>query len=201
MKRKEVIMNGEDDLANALKKIIRKSLREDKRKWEDEVTKKELGIKEQWQGLRYIGQPFKPKRYARKDRHGRLVNLDMRAEATKEYLEKDQWGKQEHQKQQGPPQDISSSSSNMTTKERKTEERRKEIEEKSKEIMDNDRQRYKDVIWNTKPPTTAEIKVIIKKFKKGKAPGPDGITTDLIKDLSWEALEAIQKMISKWWKE
>ena len=56
----------------------------------------------------------------------------------------------------------------MTTTERKTEERRKEIEEKSKEIMDNDRQRYKDVIWNTKPPTTAEIKVIIKSFKKGR---------------------------------
>ena len=38
-------------------------------------------------------------------------------------------------------------------------------------------------------------------FKKGKAPGPDGITTDLIKDLSWETLEEVQKMIAKWWRE
>ena len=55
--------------------------------------------------------------------------------------------------------------------------------------------------WNTKPPTTADIKIIIQKFKKSKAPGPDGITTDLVKDLGWEALDAIQKMIKKWWKE
>ena len=43
--------------------------------------------------------------------------------------------------------------------------------------------------------------MIIKRFEKGKAPGPDGITTDLIKDLDWRALEEIQKMIAKWWKE
>ena len=67
--------------------------------------------------------------------------------------------------------------------------------------MEKDKEKYKDVIWNTKPPTTAEIKLIIKRFKKGKAPGPDGITTDLIKDLNWEALEEIQKMIARWWRE
>ena len=67
-------------------------MREGKTNWENEKTEKELGGEEQWKGLRHIGQPFKPKRYARKDRNGRLVDLDMRSEATKEYLEKDHWG-------------------------------------------------------------------------------------------------------------
>ena len=115
LRRKEAISVGEEGLARELKKIIRKSLREDKRKWIDELTKEELGVKEQWQGLRYIGQPYKPKRYARRDRKGRLVNMDMRAEATKEYLEKDQWGKKE------PTSTTTSSSSSSTTKKRKEE--------------------------------------------------------------------------------
>ena len=93
------------------KENSQKSLREDKTKWKNEKTKKELGEKEQWKGLKHIGQPFKPKRYARKDRNGRLVNLDMRAEATKEYLEKDQWGEKESKDNEGTTKENNTSTS------------------------------------------------------------------------------------------
>ena len=36
---------GDEDLAKELKKIVRKSLREDKTNWENEKTKKGLGAK------------------------------------------------------------------------------------------------------------------------------------------------------------
>ena len=82
LRRREAMYVEDEDLARELKRIIRKNLREDKRKWEDELTKKELGVKEQRQGLRHMGQPCKPKRYARRDRNGRLVNMNMRAVGT-----------------------------------------------------------------------------------------------------------------------
>ena len=83
--------------------------------------------------------------------------------------------------------DNTSTSTSTNTNKNK---RQIELEKKAIEAMKEGRDKYKDLIWNTKPPTTSEIKIIVKKFKKGKAPGPDGITTDMIKDLNWEALTA-----------
>ena len=215
IRRREAMYVEDECLARELKKIIRKLLREDKRKWEDELTKKGLGETEQWQGLRYIGQTYKPKRYARRDRNGRLVNMDMRAEATKEYLEKDQWGKKEEPPSTGPPgrggtastiTTSNRSSTNRTNKEGQDSENTSETLEKQQknkkgessinqaqeaatppmrqkdshkdnnnrellkeakikgelakkaiEVMEKDKEKYKDVIWNAKPPTTAEI--------------------------------------------
>ena len=45
--------------------------------------------------LRFLGRAHKLKRYVRRDRNGRIVTMDMGAEATKEYLEKDQWEKKD----------------------------------------------------------------------------------------------------------
>ena len=53
--------------------------------------------------------------------------------------------------------------------------------------------------WNTKPPTIGEVRAILKNLKRGTAPGPDGITTDLVKDLNEEGLEEIRKLIRGWW--
>ena len=42
--------------------------------------------------MRTIANGYKPNRYAKRDRHGILVNDDQRAEAIKDYLEHIQWG-------------------------------------------------------------------------------------------------------------
>ena len=45
--------------------------------------------------MKNIGGTYKPKRYARRDRHGKGVDLNLRAEAIKDYLEKEQWGEKD----------------------------------------------------------------------------------------------------------
>ena len=131
--------------------------------------------------MKHIATDWKPKRYARKDRNGKTVNMDQRAEATKEYLAKDQWGIQAKQ-----------------TTEKEIEQREK-MAKKVTKVLNKDRDKYKNVTWNTDPPTLEDIKDFIKQNKRGKAPGPDGITTDFLKDLSDEALEEIRKLVRNWW--
>ena len=40
---------------------------------------------------------------------------------------------------------------------------------------------------------------MIRKFKRGKAPGPDNITTDWAKDLRGQNLEDLRTLINEWW--
>ena len=75
----------------------------------------------------------------------------------------------------------------------------KRMSQRIKEVIEKDRERFKDLDWNKKPPTTKEVMNIIKRFKRGKAPGPDGITTDLVKDLDEDGLKELTKLIRKWW--
>ena len=69
----------------------------DRINWINEITKESQGIKEQWGGVKHIATDWKPKRYAKRDRNGNTVNMGQRADATKEYLAKDQWGIQSKQ--------------------------------------------------------------------------------------------------------
>ena len=39
------------------------------------------------------------------------------------------------------------------------------------------------------------------KWKRGKSPGPDNITTDLVKDLEEDMLEALLELINQWWEQ
>ena len=65
---------------------------------------------------------------------------------------------------------------------------------KAMDLLESDTDSYKDLVWNTKPPTLNDIKDI-KKFKRGKARGPDGITTDLVKEFDDDSLEEVRKII------
>ena len=59
--------------------------------------------------------------------------------------------------------------------------------------------KFSDLEYDTSALTLKEIKLIIKKFSMGKAPGPDNFTTDLLKDLDDEALEQLRELLNKWW--
>ena len=50
-----------------------------------------MSCKDKWAGIKAIRDDLKARMYARKDREGKYIALGERAEATAEYLEKDQW--------------------------------------------------------------------------------------------------------------
>ena len=58
-----------------------------------------------------------------------------------------------------------------------------------------------DQNYNTDVPTTQEILIAIIKLKRRKAPGPDEIPTELLKELKAENLEELQKILSIWWNQ
>ena len=92
----------DEESAKEINRRIRKQIKEDKKAWIDEITKKTDDCKEMWQGIEIIGKPFKAKRYARHNRKGDWTDMEDRAEATKEYLAKDHWGKNKHRKSDTP---------------------------------------------------------------------------------------------------
>ena len=49
--------------------------------------------------------------------------------------------------------------------------------------------------------TYQELLEVIKKIKKGKAPGPDEVPMEIFKQMNKGNLEEILKIINKWWNE
>ena len=107
--------------------------------------------------------------------------MDERAEATKEYLEKIDWGK---------------ATTHKTSKER---ERDEEIKNIILEHMSFDKVKYQSSTLNIGKITMPELMATIKKFKRGKTPGPDDISTDFIKDLGYEGRGALLSTLNDWW--
>ena len=111
-----------------------------------------------------------------------MVDLDQRAEAAKEYLEKRHWGYRE---------------ASINEEEAERSNRLKEfilntiLEEKAK---------FSGASLKTGPLTLEEMKAIRKKAKRGKTPGPDNMTTDEIKDLDNATLEWLRQIINQWWE-
>ena len=66
----EAAKEGRREEAQKLRKAVKKSAREDKRKWMSRLIDSDMKSKDAWQGLEIIGTTYKPKRDARKDRHG-----------------------------------------------------------------------------------------------------------------------------------
>ena len=62
------------------------------------------------------------------------------------------------------------------------------------------KERNKHLKYNTDKVTFEEMKEIQKRLKRNKAPGPDDITTDFIKDLEEDNLEELRTLINDWWE-
>ena len=53
--------------------------------------------------------------------------------------------------------------------------------------------------YDTSPPTMIALPEVIKKLKRREAPGPDGIPTEIIKELSEENLQHVLDTVTSWW--
>ena len=163
---------GEKQLAG---KQIKRMARRDKRKWKQQRVKRTMGSKEKWEGIKTLRSEFKPTLYAKRDRFGNYTSLERRAHATAEYLAEEQWTNK------NPAMDIDVSATV-----------RKDLEDrKTKEDTPNIRD---------EPITEEEFAAIIKKMSRGKAPGPDNVTTDWIKDLDRENRKWLLGLINSWWE-
>ena len=55
--------------------------------------------------------------------------------------------------------------------------------------------------YSINPPNIEEIRAAIKKRKRRKAPGPDEIPTDLLKEMTEENISEIQELFKQWWEQ
>ena len=119
---------------------------------------------------------YKPRGYARKDRHGQPVLLEQRAEATADYLEHSHWSAT------SPPE-------HQAALNRVAEELQKRT------------QRHAHLQYDVNKVSIAELRIVLQKLKGNKAPGPDRITTDFLKDLDEDNLQAMLELVNQWWEQ
>ena len=71
---------------------IRKKTKADKKTWRLQQIVEEMNEKERWNGSKTLRKDYKQNVYARKDKEGKEVKLEDRAEAMASYLEEVHWG-------------------------------------------------------------------------------------------------------------
>ena len=177
LKRLHAHNTGRTELYSVLDKRVKQHIRRDKRAHQLNKISPEMSMKEQWDGIKDIRKEYQPNMYARNDKDGKRTELGQVAEATADYLAKVQWGKDETNKEESPatPQDV-------------------------REHLNQRKVRYNGLIFDEAPIRKEELDAVIKKLKKGKAPGPDGITTDALKDLTLINRVALLKLLNTWWE-
>ena len=117
---------------------------------------------------------YTPHPYHRKEKGtNRHIQKELRAHKAAEYLAKEQWGRTEDEKRAAERIDW----------------------KRTKIVQENQSQYYVGGI------TMVEIKQVIKKIKRKKAPGPDEIPAELFKELSEENLEELRELLNHWWVE
>ena len=120
-----------------------------------------------------IEAEYQPNTYARRNNDGTYIPHAQRAQKTAEYFSREQWGKKRQ--------------STDTTREEKP------ITEKV-DYCTNAAKEY-----NTEDITLEEIKEVVKKLKRRKAPGPDEIPAEIFKELNEECLKGILTLLNQWW--
>ena len=134
-----------------------------------------MSLKEKWCGIKLLKQDYKPMLYAKKDRFGNYTTLEGRAQATAEHRAEEQW------KSKGAKDILNVK--NM-------------LRENSKRKQQMDKiQNIRDVLISLE-----EFELVIKRMTRSKAPGPDNITTDWLKNLDEENRIIILAMINHWWE-
>ena len=76
-----------------LTKQLRKSKREDKKKYLMEMVDQNLDERDIWMGLKTQGKEYQPRPFSRKRKNGEAVPIEEIAEEAAKYLANEQWGK------------------------------------------------------------------------------------------------------------
>ena len=151
-------------------------LKADRKIHMENLVSTNMTCKEQWEGLKLLREGYKPKRYARKDGHGKSVLLQQRAEATADYLEHSHWAADDDNGTQDEADQVT-----------------KNLQERA--------QRHANLKYNEEKVDLKELKKVLQKLKRNKAPGPDRISTDFLKDLDDENLKTYLELINQWWAQ
>ena len=160
-----------------LTKEFRKSRKEDKRQHILTTIGRDLDIRDRWLGIRELKSKYNPIPYHNKNEEGKHLAWTQRAQKASEYLSNQQWGEPSNED------------------ERKREEFQHTYRN-NKFIEYHPLERY-----NTAPPSMEELERVIKKLKRRKAPGPDDIPTEIVKELDADNKEYILELMVKWWNE
>ena len=138
-----------------------------------ESVSKDLDVRSKWLGLRQLKQPYRGNPYSRKDTDGKHIPMNRRAEAAATFLEKQIW--------------ADNSQDNMHESERWPSEAYPPVLEHGLGI-------------DISPIRIEELIAVIRKMKRRKAPGPDQIPVELLKEMDATNLQEILLVLNEWWE-
>ena len=155
--RRKAVMDKNVNEYERLTKLFKKSKEKDKRESTLHSIRNELDIRSRWLGIKRLRSNFNPQPYNRTDKNtGIHIHTKERAQKAAEYLGEEQWGTKE------------------TEEEIKT--RRQTLNKRKIVAKAEEKYRVGEI-------TKKELKMVIKKLKRRKAPGPDEIPTDIFKEM------------------
>ena len=171
--RRELIVQGRWEEAKTKGKELKIEVRKEKRQQILKMVSQELDIRDQWMGLKMLRKGFNPLPPTIRNSEGNKVGLNNRAAAAATFLATKIWG-----------------SSN---------------DEVNKDVASIQNEQYKiietDLGINTDEIKMAELMEAIRKMKRGKTPGPDGVPLEVFKELHEEQLQIVLDTLNAWWRD
>eukprot|EP00929_Paragymnodinium_shiwhaense_P102580 TRINITY_DN6578_c0_g1_i1.p1 TRINITY_DN6578_c0_g1~~TRINITY_DN6578_c0_g1_i1.p1 ORF type:complete len:1328 (+),score=-43.05 TRINITY_DN6578_c0_g1_i1:198-3986(+) len=166
---------------NLLNERIKELVALDKRNHLKNEINDFVSDKSRWKRIKTMKALYRASPYAKRDRFNKRVKQHQIAKATAEYLAEVQWKNPTKDMNEQEKADLASQQEFLINKIEKLT-----IDAES---------------WNNGPFTIDELSEIIKQWKKDKSPGPDNITSDIIKDLDRENTLVLLQTINQWWEE
>jgi hypothetical protein len=179
--REQAIRDDRDEDVKDITKRIRREIRRDKRELMVREIDAATNGKIRWEGLRRMKKDYTPVPYTIRDKNGRHVNMRDKAAAKADYLATKQWGKQRGVETAG----------NQDEEEVRIRCRNKERYQRQREEMGL-RFRMTNI-------TVQEVTRVIKRLKRNKAPGPDGIPTEIMQWLDNDNIREMTRLLNGWW--
>ena len=157
-----------------LDKRFIKSKREDNTKRIMDAIDKDLDVRDRWMGIRQLKQVYQPHPYARRTTDGKHIPQAQRAQKAADYLSTHQWGKRKRDDDECPENQPPQKRTHCTTA-----------------IPNSAHDEY-----NIADISLKEIKFTLKKMKRRKAPGPDEIPMEIVKEMDDQCLTLIVELLN-----